>query len=286
MGASGPGARADGDGRRHRTRPHRPGDERTRIMGSMAISGIVFACGSAGALLGVLLRSRLPENHLSDDSKDVVKLAMGVVATMTALVLGMLVASAKASFDAQRHGVAQLAANVVVLDRFLAYYGEETRPTRERLRASVADLVRRTWPEDDPAEGKPGAGGPAQGRYDDLYVETLALRPRTDAQRTLQAQALKVVADTGQMRWLLFAQERGTTIPTALLAILAVWLTLLLASFGLFAPRNATALLSLVVCALAISSAIFLILDLDHPFRGIIRISGEPLRIALEQLGR
>ena len=88
---------------------------------------------------------------------------MGVVATMTALVLGMLVASAKASFDAQRQGVAQLAANIIVLDRFLAYYGEEARPTRELLRASVADVLRRTWPEDDPAEGRPGAGGPDRG---------------------------------------------------------------------------------------------------------------------------
>jgi hypothetical protein len=255
-------------------------------MGSMAISGIVFACGFAGALLGMLLRSRLPDHHLSDESKDVVKLAMGVVATMTALVLGMLVASAKASFDAQRHGVAQLAANVIVLDRFIAYYGEEARPTRELLRASVADLLPRTAPADDSAEGRPGAESPTQGRYDELYVQTLALRPTTDAQRALQAQALKVVGDTGQMRWLLFAQQRGTTIPTALLVILIVWLALLLASFGLFAPRNATALLSLAVCALAVSSAIFLILDLDHPFHGIIRISGEPLRIALEQLGR
>ena len=277
-------------------------------MGSMAISGIVFACGSAGALLGMLLRSRLPEHHLGAETKDVVKLAMGLVATMTALVLGMLVASAKASFDAQRQGVAQLAANAIVLDRFLAYYGEEAGPTRELLRDSVADVLRRTWPEGDPAEGRSGAGGRtegrhderyvptvalrprtdirSEGRYDELYVQTLALRPSTDAQRALQAQALKVVGDTGQMRWLLFAQERGTTIPTPLLVVLVAWLTLLLVSFGLFAPGNATAVLSLAVCALSASSAVFLILDLDHPFEGIIRISGEPLRVALEQLGR
>ena len=88
------------------------------------------------------------------------------------------------------------------------------------------------------------------------------------------------------MRWLLFAQERGNTIPTPFLVVLVVWLTLLLASFGLLAPGNATALLSLAVCALSVASAVFLILDLDHPFDGIIRISGEPLRVALEQLGR
>ncbi len=218
-------------------------------MSSMTVGGIVFACVSAGALFGMLLRPRLPEHHLNDESKDVIKLALGVVATMTALVLGMLVASAKGSFDTQRHGLDQLAANIIVLDRFLAYYGDEARPTREQLRASVADLLRRTWSVDDPADGRPADGTPMQGRYDALYEQALALRPKTDVQSTLQAQALKVVADTGQMRWLLFAQGRGTTIPTPLLAILVVWLTLLLAGFGLFAPRNATALLSLILCA-------------------------------------
>ena len=255
-------------------------------MGSLAISGIVFACGSAGALLGMSLRRRLPEHHLSADSRDVVKLAMGVVATMTALVLGMLVASAKSSFDAQRQGVAQIAANAVVLDRFLSYYGEEARLTRALLRESVTDMLRRAWPGEDPAEGRAAAGARSEGRYDQLYLQTLALRPTTEAQRVLQAQALKVVGDTGQMRSLLLAQERGTTIPTPFLVVLVGWLTLLLASFGLLAPGNATALLSLAACSLAVASAIFLILDLDHPFEGIIRISGEPLRVALEQLGR
>jgi hypothetical protein len=212
----------------------------------------------------------------------VVKLAMGVVATMTALVLGMLVASAKTSFDAQRQGVAQLAANAVVLDRFLSYYGEEARPTRALLRESVADMLRRAWP----GEGRPAAGARSEGRYDQLYLQTLALRPTTEAQRVLQAQALKVVGDTGQMRWLLFSQERGSTIPVPFLTVLVAWLALLLASFGLLARGNATTLLSLAACSLSVASAIFLILDLDHPFEGIIRISGEPLRVALEQLGR
>ena len=202
------------------------------------------------------------------------------------LVLGMLVAAAKSSFDAQRQGVAQLAANAVVLDRFLSYYGEEARPTRELLRESVADMLRRAWPGDDPADGRPAAGSRTEGRYDQLYLQTLALQPKTAAQRAFQAQALKVVGDTGQMRWLLFSQERGSTIPVPFLTVLVAWLVLLLVTFGLLAPGNATALLSLAVCSLSVASAIFLILDLDHPFEGIIRISGEPLRVALEQLGR
>ena len=130
-------------------------------MGSMAISGIVFACGSAGALLGMLLRSRLPEHHLGAETKDVVKLAMGLVATMTALVLGMLVASAKASFDAQRQGVAQLAANAIVLDRFLAYYGAGGRADPR----AAPRLGGRRAPT-DLARGRP-RGGAVGGRRPD-----------------------------------------------------------------------------------------------------------------------
>src|SRR3954453_11502818 len=114
------------------------------LMSSLAVSGTVFGCGVVGALVGMLVHSRLPDPHLSAESRAVVKLSMGIIGTLTALVLGLLIASAKSSCDAQRDGVARLAANAVVLDRFLAFYGQEARPTRELLRASVADMIRRT----------------------------------------------------------------------------------------------------------------------------------------------
>jgi hypothetical protein len=264
-------------------------------MGSLAVSGIVFAIVFAGALFGLLVRTRLPDHHLSAESKDVVKLAMGVLGTMTALVLGLLIASAKSSYDVQRIGVSQLAANVLVLDRSLALYGKETQgtpeakkaeTTRELLRASLADLLRRTWPEEHAQAEQLGGGGGTEGRYEEVFERVLAFEPKTDAQRTLQGQALKIVADTGQMRWNLAAQQRASSIPAAFLVVMVFWLAIILASFGLFAPGNPTALLSLAVCALAVSSAIFLILELDHPFGGIIQVSGQPLRSALEQLGR
>src|SRR5690348_10834646 len=110
-------------------------------MSSLAISGIVFGCILGGMILGMLLRVLLPEKHLSPESKDVVKLGMGLIGTMTALVLGLLVASAKSSFDTQRNGVAQLAGNVILLDRALAHYGGEAKDARAMLRTSVADMV-------------------------------------------------------------------------------------------------------------------------------------------------
>jgi hypothetical protein len=255
-------------------------------MSPLAVSGIVFAIVFVGALLGLFTRSRLPDHHLSADTKDVVKLSMGILGTLTALVLGLLIATAKSSFDAQRSGVSQLAANVVVLDRTLALYGPETNEIRGLLRDSVDDLIRRTWPEAQGSAGQPRAGVRTEGHYEEVYERILKLEPQTGAQRTLQAQAIKIAADTGQMRWNLAAQQSGSSIPTPFLVVMVFWLALILGSFGLFAPGNPTAVLSLAVCALAASSAVLLILELDHPFGGIIQVSGDPLRRALEQLGR
>jgi hypothetical protein len=251
----------------------------------MAITGIVFACIFGGTLLGMLLRVILPEQHLSGESKDVVKLGMGLIGTMTALVLGLLIASAKSSFDAQRTGLAQLSANIIVLDRALAHYGAESKGVREMLRASVADMLEHTWPQETSQSGPAAAKVRTEGRYEGLFEQIQGLAPKNDAQRTLQAQALKTGADIGQMRWLLFTQK-GSSIPTPFLMVMVCWLTLILASFSLFAPCNATVFSTLLVCALAVSSAVFLILELDQPFAGMIQISSAPMRDTLAQLGR
>jgi hypothetical protein len=247
----------------------------------MKFSEVVFASVIGGALLGILIRSFLPERQLTAESKDLVKLGMGLIATMSALVLGLLIASAKGSFDTQRNGLAQTSANIIFLDRVLAHYGRETKEARELLRRSVANLLEQIWPEDSsgPASVAPTAGS------ETLYEQIQELSPKTEAQRTLQAQALKTGIDIAQARWLLFAQ-RGSSIPTPFLVVLVFWLTILFASFSLFAPPNPTVLVTLLVCALSVSAATFVILELDEPFGGWIQISSAPLREALAQLGR
>jgi hypothetical protein len=254
-------------------------------MSSMAISWIVFGIVFGGAVLGMVLRSRLPERHLREDSRDVVKLAMGLIGTMTALVLGLLVASAKGSFDTQRNGLAQLSGNVIFLDRALAHYGTEAKDVREMLRASVVDMLQRTWPEENGQSGQAERGG-TEGRYEELFDKIQELAPKTDAQRAAQAQAMKTATDVAQARWVLFVAQKGRSTPIPFLVVMVFWLALILASFGLFAPRNAMAFVTLLLCALAISTAVFLILELDQPFDGMIRISSAPLRSALAQLGR
>jgi hypothetical protein len=250
-------------------------------MSSMAMSGIVFGAVFGGALLGMILNARLPNHHLSDDSRDVVKLGMGLIATITALVLGLLTASAKTSFDTQRNGLAQLAANVVLLDRILAHYGPEASRAREQLRNAVADLLERTWPE----HGSRSGHLEAPGGYENVYETIQALTPKTEGQRSLLAAALKTGVDIAQTRWLLFAQK-GSSLPTPFLIVMVFWLAMLFASFSLFARPNATVVATLLVCALSVAGAIFLILELDRPFGGFIKISSDPLERALELLGR
>jgi len=254
-------------------------------MSSLSISTFVFGCIFGGALFGIFLRGYLPEDHLSSETKDVIKLAAGIIGTMTALVLGLIVASAKASFDTQKDGLAQLSATVIYLDRILAHYGPESQAARETLRMSLADMIERTWPS-QPADTK-AAVGPFEtaGRYEGLFDQVQALAPKTDAQRVLQAEAMILVKDMGRMRWSLFAHQGGT-IPMPFFVVMVSWLTLTLALFSLFSPPNATVVVVLLVCSLVVSSSIFLISELDRPFHGVIQISEVALQNALEKLGK
>jgi hypothetical protein len=251
----------------------------------MAISWIVFGVVFGGAVLGMILRALLPEHHMSQESRDVVKLGMGLIGTIAALVLGLLIASAKSSFDTQRNGLVQLSANVIQLDRILAHYGPETKEVRAMVRSSLADMIQHTWPEQNPQSGQKEASSATEGKYEGVYDRIQELAPKTDAQRSLQATALKTGTDIGQARWLLAAQK-GSAIPVPFLVVLVFWLASLFASFSMFTRPNATVVVALLFCALSVAGAIFLILELDRPYGGLIQLSSEPLTRALAQLGR
>jgi hypothetical protein len=247
----------------------------------VSIGWIVFACVFGGALIGMALRRILPENHLSADSKDVIKMAMGLTATMAALVLALLIASAKSSYDAQRSEVTQISANVILLDRVLAHYGPQTKAARDLLYRYVARAHDQLWPESrsGPAELEPTA---ALGER--FYDDVQELSPQNEVKRSLQTQAQKMTIELGQTRWLLYEQG-GRSIPMPFLALLVFWVTIIFLSFGLFAPPNATVIAILLLCTLSVSGAIFLILELDRPFGGLIEISDVPLRNAIAHLG-
>jgi hypothetical protein len=244
------------------------------------ISVILFMALVGAAFIGRRVRRYLPEDHLSADSKDAVKLAMGLVATMTALVLGLLVSSAKGTYDTARSEVIQMAAKVAFLDRVLALYGPEAAEARGELRAVVADAVRRIWSTDP---GKAAQLAPNQQAGDAFYIAIQRLSPHDDAQRTLRGQVTTLMVDLGQIRSLLVAQSIPS-ISKPMLIILVSWLVVIFFGFSLLAPPNATTTLALVASAFSVAGAIFLILELDQPFGGLIRIPSEPMINVLSHL--
>jgi hypothetical protein len=252
-------------------------------MSSLEIAGIIFACIFGGAMLGMFFQSILPRDHLSPDSKDVVKVGMGLIATMAALVLGLLTGSAKSAFDTQDGELKQMAANVILLDRTLARYGPETKTIRDQIRRLVEYKLAATWPESGAERVETSETTPAVEGVDDAIR---ALSPQTDLQHALQAQALQIIGDIVHTRWLMFGQQAGNAIQTPLLVVMVFWLAALFASFGLFAPRNATVMAVLCVSALSVSGAIFIILEMNQPFQGLVKVSSAPLRYALAHLGQ
>jgi len=250
-------------------------------MRAIAISAIVFGCTFGAVLAGIWCRSRLPENHLGPDSKDVVRVAMGLIATMAALLLGLVVASAKSGFDAQDTAVRSLAAYVVTLDRTLAQYGPESKPVREAIRQTLVARIEEVWPSDGAASAPGASAAPAEN----IERQLLELTPQNDVQRWLQSQALAIASDVLRTRWAAFAGA-GNIVPAPFLVIVVFWLAILFWSFGLFAPPNATVNCVLLLCALSVSAAVFLILEMETPFTGVMKISSAPLRTALALLGQ
>lgn len=243
---------------------------------------IVFGCLVGAVLLGRTLRRLLPEDHLTADSRDTIKLAMGLVATMTALVLGLLVSSAKGAYDTERSEVIQMAAKVTFLGRVLAAYGPEAAGVRVQLRETMEEGIRQMWPGE---MRRPARLAPNTQAANAAYGAIQALSPHNDMQAALKAQAASLAVDVAQIRSLLVAQS-VPSISKPMLIILVLWLVIIFLGFSVLAPPNATTILALTVSALAVSGAIFLILELDEPFGGLIGISSEPMVNALSQLAK
>lgn len=253
-------------------------------MNSLGIAAIAFACSAAGGAAGLVLRPRLPGAHLSGDAKEVIKLGTGLVGTMAALVLGLLVASATSAFDSVDDHFQRIATDFVLLDRGLAHYGPEAAEARAKLRVTIAAMHDRLWPPGGarPADLEPTATKAVGGAMFDAIRD---LAPTTDSQKLIKAQAVEACADLARAR-LDVGRGSGGTVPTPFLVVLMFWLAALFAGFALLAEPNATVLAVILVCALSVSAALFLILDLDQPFDGLIRIDDEALRSAMAQVGK
>ena len=241
---------------------------------------IIFVLTVGGILVGTLLRRALPEDHLSNEVKDVVRLGVGLTATMAALVLGLLIAAAKSSFDTQTGQVRQITADLILLDNILAQYGADARPVREQIRSTVGPFADRLWREKESVIRGPFE---TDGTEEQVYLGIQKLAAQDNVQRSLQSRAVQVSNDLAQARFLLFVESENL-IPTPFLAVLAFWLLIIFASFSLFSPFNVTVFTFLFLFASSAACAVFLILQLSRPFTGVMMISSAPLRNALAPL--
>jgi len=252
---------------------------------ALSIAIVAFVVIIVAAWFGAYLRSVLPKHHLTPETESAVRIGVGLIATMAALVLGFLLASAKGSFDTKSEEIRSSAAKLILLDRNLRQYGVEADPIRAQLRATVKAKLDHKWVDRSALtviEPSPTHGLLA---LEQVQEALRGLGPKTDSQRALQARALQLSGELAQTRWLLVEQV-GRTIPLPFLVLLVLWVALIFVSLSLFAPNNRTVHAVLLACALSVSSAIFLIIEMDEPFGGILHISDAPFRSAIDYLER
>ncbi len=249
-------------------------------MSQIAVACLVFVCCIAAALTGLLIK--LPGRHIDGNSKETVRLVMGLIATMAALVLGLLIGSANSSYDTQAAELQQMCADVAQLDRMLVLYGPETRDIRDILRQAVTVAHERIWPSEGnaPPNLDPSLG---QKQIDLFYAKLQSLAPKSDAQTRAQNTAWQLASSLTQVRMLMY-EQLGQSVSWYLLAVLTFWVSVLFLGFGLFARCHVTLLITLGVGAISVAGAVFLILELTQPYSGFIRLSDAPVRSALASM--
>jgi hypothetical protein len=240
---------------------------------------VIFVCMLCGMALGSYLRLIIPDHHTQSDSKDILKTSAGMMATLIALIIGLLVTSAKGNYDNTTSGITQSGAKIITLGYYLSNYGPEAKEARELVRQATASAIERIWPDESTQEVDLTKIEMATGMAE-VYSMIRELSPQNDSQKYLQTQALQISADMMQSRWMLIEQSQ-TNLPKIFIMVLTFWLTVLFAQFGLLAPRNLTATSALFICVLSMTGAIFLILELNQPLEGIIKVSSVPLHKAL-----
>jgi len=247
----------------------------------LVVGLIVFTLILGGTYAGWQLRRLLPTQHLTEETKSLVSVSTAIVATLSALVLGLLISNANSSFIRLGGEVTALSAQILRLDKMLIRYGSESQPAREVLRQYTTQKTADMFPDNatNVRLGNPSTYELLQ-RLEDML---LALKPANPRDQWWLGQAMSLASKIGDTRWLI-AQQVGQGTPKAFVALLAFWLALLFASFGLFAPHNSTSAVILVLSALAVAGAVAMFLELEQGFGRVIHISPKPMRQAVEAL--
>jgi hypothetical protein len=250
-------------------------------MSSILISSMVFGVVFGGALAGMGLQRVLPESQLGEEAKDIIRLATGLLVTMTALVLGMLVSTANSSYQDRKNELSEMSSNFVLVDGLLASYGPETQGIRVELRGLAESGLERIWPSHATQVSQLRPTDNGQSFYDRLQL----LAPKNEAQAAVKGSAISAAISLRHTYWLMFLGTEQSSLSFPLLGVVVLWLTFIFISFGLFAPHTKTIVVTLVACALAVSCAVFIIMAMYTPFSGVMRISSFPIREALNLMG-
>ena len=247
-------------------------------MNSVLFAFVVFFLFAGAALSALALNPRLPERHRTKETQDAIKIGVGLVVVLSALVIGLLTSSVKGSFDGATRDLKRFSTEIILLDRTLRAYGADAEPARQTLDAYTARALARTWP----SNGDEGLveDRKAEDLLEQARDQILSFKPASERLGVLAAEARDGIRKLIEQRWKLIEDSAGS-LSLPFLGVLTFWLTLVFASFGYNAPRNALVVISLLLCAVSISGALFLIVEMDGPFDGLIKVSGAPLEEAL-----
>jgi hypothetical protein len=255
-------------------------------MNAIGIALIAFTCIFGSALLGMSLHRLVPKHHLSSDSKDVMNLGTGMIATTAALVLGLLVSSAKGTFDTLTSELTKTSVKISLLDRTMANYGPETKEARDILRRNISNTIRLIWPGEKSAIALENVNQ-GEKTVEDIEKKIRQLSPQNPYQRELQSQALRIIGEIEEARLTLILQVgKSSSLPALFLVLLICWLVIIFFNFALFATPNKLVVTIFFVSTLSIASSLYLILELDQPYSGLIKISSSPLVNTLMHLGK
>jgi len=251
-------------------------------MSSTAAFLASFASILIGAAIGMSLKRFLPVDVLDGGSKETIRLGAGFLSTLAALVIGLMIASAKNSYDTQNTNIRQLGTNVVLVDQMLIKYGPEANAARALLRETIPSAAARIWQESIAGKDS-GSTFVLSGTGERFYNAVEGLKPVSEEQVSLKARIIQITTEMGRTRLLVFTQN-DNAIPVPFFIVLVFWLVVIFASFSLFAEPTPIVIASILLFAISVSSALFLIVDLSLPFEGLMQISNHHLRMVLPKI--
>jgi uncharacterized membrane protein YoaK (UPF0700 family) len=254
---------------------------------------LLLLCASAAA--GFFVGARLQEKHKSRDTIELMQLAVSLLVTFTAIVLGLLTTSVKSGFDAAYNTRGAYAGQFAQFDRCLRDYGAEAQPMREELRSYVAAVIASTWPTEPAPIGvaypdishmqQTGENPVLATLIGHVGLELNSLEPADVLHRNLMASCSAQYGELIGRRWGVIEGVRGS-ISTPFYWVLVLWLVILFASFGLRAPPNSMSVIVIALCAISVTVAMFVILEMDVPYGGLFGIPSTAMRNALADMMR